>query len=63
MGLAPFQIEKDVWDEIGWYKSIYVEGSRVKWGITQKDFNKVIGSHKFFSIYYPIITVLKLAMN
>jgi [ribosomal protein S5]-alanine N-acetyltransferase len=27
MGLAPFQTEKEVWDEINWYKTIYDEGT------------------------------------
>ena len=44
MGLSPFQTEKDVWDEINWYKSIYDEGAGIRWGITLKGSGKVIGS-------------------
>ncbi|MEK4916126.1 GNAT family N-acetyltransferase [Bacillus sp. FSL E2-8887] len=50
MGLIPFQIVKDVWDEIGWYKSIYEEGTGIRWGITLKDSGKVIGSCGFLNM-------------
>lgn len=36
MGLVPCQTVKDVWDEIRWYKSIYEEGTGIRWGITLK---------------------------
>ncbi|ASN05262.1 GNAT family N-acetyltransferase [Virgibacillus necropolis] len=51
MGLAPCQTVKDVWDEIGWYKSIYEEGTGIRWGITLKNSDKVIGSCGFLNIH------------
>ena len=50
MGLSPFQTEKDVWDEINWYKSIFEEGTGIRWGITLKDSGKVIGSCGFLNM-------------
>lgn len=50
MGLEPFQTESDVWDEINWYKSIYNEGTGIRWGITLKDSGKVIGSCGFLNM-------------
>ncbi|TCP29060.1 ribosomal-protein-alanine N-acetyltransferase [Scopulibacillus darangshiensis] len=50
MGLDPFQTVKDVWDEIGWYKSIFEEGTGMRWGITPKDSGKVIGSCGFLNM-------------
>ena len=38
MGLAPFQTVKDVLDEIRWYKSIYEDGTGIRWGITLRRF-------------------------
>ncbi|MFJ8064592.1 GNAT family N-acetyltransferase [Psychrobacillus sp. NPDC096426] len=49
MGLEPFETVEDVWDEIKWYKSIYEEGSGIRWGITIKDSGKVIGSCGFLN--------------
>jgi len=49
MGLDPFETEKDVLDEIRWYASIYEEGTGIRWGITLKDFGKVIGSCGFLN--------------
>ncbi|MEK5038348.1 GNAT family N-acetyltransferase [Sporosarcina sp. FSL K6-3457] len=49
MGLDPFETVKDVWDEIGWYTSIYEEGTGIRWGITLKDSGKVIGSCGFLN--------------
>ncbi|MBM7692172.1 ribosomal-protein-alanine N-acetyltransferase [Peribacillus deserti] len=49
MGLAPFQTEKDVGDEIRWYNSIYEEGTGIRWGITLKDSGRVIGSCGFLN--------------
>lgn len=49
MGLEPFQTVEDVWDEISWYKSIYEEGTGIRWGITLKDSGKVIGSCGFLN--------------
>ena len=50
MGLAPFQSEQDVWDEINWYKTIYDEGTGIRWGITLKDSGEVIGSCGFLNL-------------
>lgn len=50
MGLAPFQTDKNVWDEINWYKSIYDEGTGIRWGITLKDSGNVIGSCGFLNM-------------
>ncbi|KAB7709080.1 GNAT family N-acetyltransferase [Bacillus aerolatus] len=50
MGLVPCQKVKDVWDEIRWYKSIYKEGTGIRWGITLKDAGKVIGSCGFLNM-------------
>jgi [ribosomal protein S5]-alanine N-acetyltransferase len=50
MGLEPFQTVKDVWDEISWYKSIYEEGTGIRWGITLKDSGQVIGSCGFLNM-------------
>ncbi|WP_408009902.1 GNAT family N-acetyltransferase [Pseudalkalibacillus sp. A8] len=49
MGLPPSKTEEDVLDEINWYESIYKNGSGIRWGITVKDFNKVIGSCGFLN--------------
>jgi len=51
MGLAPFQTETDVWDEINWYKSICDEGTGIRWGITLKDSGIVIGSCGFLNMH------------
>lgn len=50
MGLEPCKTVKDVWDEISWYKSIYEEGTGIRWGITRKDSGKVIGSCGFLNM-------------
>jgi [ribosomal protein S5]-alanine N-acetyltransferase len=50
MGLEPFQTVKEVWDEISWYKSIYEEGTGIRWGITLKDSGQVIGSCGFLNM-------------
>jgi len=42
MGLAPCQTVEDVWDEIKWYKSIYEDGTGIRWGITLKDSGEVL---------------------
>lgn len=51
MGLEPFQTEEDVWGEINWYKSIYKEGSGIRWGITLKASDMVIGSCGFLNMH------------
>ena len=50
MGLAPFQTEKDVLDEISWYKSIHDDGTGIRWGITLRNSGKVIGSCGFLNM-------------
>ncbi|MEH7009464.1 GNAT family protein [Neobacillus niacini] len=50
MGLEPFQTVEDVYDEIGWYQSIYDEGTGIRWGITLKDSDNVIGSCGFLNM-------------
>lgn len=50
MGLAPFQTEKEVLEEIEWYHSIRKEGTGIRWGITYKDNGRVIGSCGFLSM-------------
>lgn len=50
MGIAPFQTINDVWDEIGWYNSIYEKGTGIRWGITLKESGKVIGSCGFLNM-------------
>lgn len=50
MGLAVFQTVEDVWDEIGWYRSILENGTGIRWGITLKDSGKVIGSCGFLNM-------------
>lgn len=50
MGLEPFHTVEDVYDEIGWYQSIYDEGTGIRWGITLKDSGNVIGSCGFLNM-------------
>ncbi|MEH7177576.1 GNAT family N-acetyltransferase [Neobacillus vireti] len=50
MGLVPFQTDDEVLDEISWYQSIYREGTGIRWGITLKDSNEVIGSCGFLNM-------------
>ncbi|MDX8366904.1 GNAT family protein [Cytobacillus sp. IB215665] len=50
IGLTPFQSLSDVWDEIEWYDSIIEEGTGIRWGITLKGNNKVIGSCGFLNM-------------
>jgi [ribosomal protein S5]-alanine N-acetyltransferase len=50
MGLEPFQTINDVYDEINWYQTIYLEGTGMRWGITLKDSGKIIGSCGFLNM-------------
>lgn len=50
MGISHCQNIKDVEEEIGWYKSIYVEASGIRWGITMRDTGTVIGSCGFLNM-------------
>ncbi|MBH0229099.1 GNAT family N-acetyltransferase [Halobacillus sp. KCTC 3957] len=49
MGLPPFQSVDDAYDEINWYSSIYQEGTGIRWGITLKENDQVIGSCGFLN--------------
>ena len=48
-GLAPFTSINDALSEISWYHSIFNEKSGIRWGITLKGKNEVIGSCGFHS--------------
>ncbi|TDL82771.1 GNAT family N-acetyltransferase [Peribacillus frigoritolerans] len=50
MGLDPCQTVEDAWNEIKWYQSIYEEGIGIRWGITLKDSDKMIGSCGFLNM-------------
>ncbi|MCM3596186.1 GNAT family N-acetyltransferase [Metabacillus idriensis] len=50
MGLDPCQTVEDAKDEIKWYQSIYEEGTGIRWGITLKDYDKMIGSCGFLNM-------------
>ncbi|WP_409253829.1 GNAT family N-acetyltransferase [Bacillus sp. SCS-153A] len=50
MGLLPFQSIKDAMGEVHWYDSIRKEGSGIRWGITLKDDNRMIGSCGFLNM-------------
>jgi [ribosomal protein S5]-alanine N-acetyltransferase len=50
MGLEPFQTINDVYDEINWYQTIYLEGTGMRWGIMLKDSGKIIGSCGFLNM-------------
>ncbi|WP_349410050.1 GNAT family protein [Pseudalkalibacillus sp. SCS-8] len=49
MGLEPYETPEDVMDEINWYSKILREGSGMRWGITLKGSDKVIGSCGFLN--------------
>ncbi|WNB90906.1 GNAT family protein [Bacillus sp. NEB1478] len=49
MGLEPYETEEEVLNEIEWYQSIYKEGTGIRWGITEKGSDKVIGSCGFLN--------------
>lgn len=46
-GLAPFQTITEVIAEISWYQSILQKGTGIRWGITLKGEDKMIGSCGF----------------
>ncbi|EDL64502.1 GNAT family N-acetyltransferase [Bacillus sp. SG-1] len=50
MGLLPFQSIEDALGEIQWYDSILKDGSGIRWGITLKENNKMIGSCGFLNM-------------
>jgi len=49
-GLEPFQTIEDALDEISWYQSILNEKTGIRWGITLKEENEVIGSCGFLNM-------------
>ncbi|MHC0037644.1 GNAT family N-acetyltransferase [Pseudoneobacillus sp. C159] len=49
-GLAPFEGIKDAEDEIGWYRKIWTEETGIRWGITLKGTDTVIGSCGFHQL-------------
>lgn len=49
-GLAPFKTIEDALSEISWYESIRSKKSGIRWGITLKEKNEVIGSCGFFNM-------------
>jgi [ribosomal protein S5]-alanine N-acetyltransferase len=49
MGISACETPEEVLGEIEWYKSIYRNGTGIRWGITLKDSGKVIGSCGFLN--------------
>ncbi|MGE7625339.1 GNAT family N-acetyltransferase [Viridibacillus sp. NPDC096237] len=49
IGLDPFTKVEDARDEISWYQTIFEEGTGIRWGITMKDQDEVIGSCGFLN--------------
>lgn len=49
MGLEPYKSAEDVLEEINWYKSIWEKGTGIRWCITLKKENIVIGSFGFLN--------------
>ncbi|WP_312099423.1 GNAT family protein [Niallia sp.] len=50
MGLEPYNSPEEVLEEINWYKSIWEEGTGIRWCITLKDEDTVIGSCGFLNM-------------
>lgn len=48
-GMGPFQSMNDALDEISWYKSIFEEGTGIRWGISLKGLGEIIGSCGFLN--------------
>jgi [ribosomal protein S5]-alanine N-acetyltransferase len=48
-GLAPFESLKDAEDEIEWYRNIFENCTGIRWGITLRETDKVIGSCGFLN--------------
>ncbi|MDQ0154466.1 GNAT family N-acetyltransferase [Robertmurraya andreesenii] len=46
-GMSPFRDEEEALEEINWYRKIFDFGVGIRWGITLKEINKVIGSCGF----------------
>lgn len=49
IGLEPFNTVVDAMDEITWYQTIFEQGTGIRWGITLKENNEVIGSCGFLN--------------
>lgn len=49
-GLAPFHSVGEALDEILWYQSIFEKKTGMRWGITRKGQDKVIGSCGFLNL-------------
>lgn len=49
-GLEPFQSVNDALDEISWYQSIRENSTGIRWGITLKGKDEVIGSCGYLNI-------------
>lgn len=48
-GLAPFESLKEAKGEIAWYQDIFHQNTGIRWGITLKGTDKVIGSCGFLN--------------
>lgn len=49
MGMEPFTAAEEVVDEIAWYERIFDQSSGIRWGITLKGPDRVIGSCGFLN--------------
>lgn len=49
VGLEPFKSIDDALDEIAWYKSIFEKGTGIRWGISLKGQEEIIGSCGFLN--------------
>ncbi len=49
VGLEPFKSIDDALDEISWYKSIFEKGTGIRWGISLKGQEEIIGSCGFLN--------------
>ncbi len=50
MGLAPFKSKKETREEFQWYEKIFSDNTGIRWGITLKGSENVIGSCGFLNI-------------
>ncbi|WP_202623270.1 GNAT family N-acetyltransferase [Alkalibacterium sp. MB6] len=53
-GMTPFKSITDALDEISWYHSILTNKSGIRWGITLKHQDRVIGSCGFLNAVHSI---------
>lgn len=51
MGLEPYKTPTEVLEEINWYQLIREEGTGIRWGITLKNMDTVIGSCGFLNMH------------